>query len=66
MMFNPNFPSGLAALDQMAHFKAQIAAYRNDFSLMFWSSWAGPGVFTQRRRVVRGGDGYIREDVETF
>jgi DHA2 family multidrug resistance protein len=39
MMFNPAFPMGLAALDHAALVQAQIAAYRNDFILMFWASF---------------------------
>lgn len=49
MMFNPNFPTGLSALNQMALFKAEIAAYRNDFTLMFWASFpAGLAVLLMR------------------
>ena len=29
-------------------------------SLMFWSSWAGPGYFNRRRTVTEAGPGYGR------
>jgi len=32
-------------------------------SLVFWSSWAGPGYFNRRRTVVDSGPGYGRRTV---
>lgn len=32
-------------------------------SMVFWSSWAGPGYFNRRRTVTDGGPGYGRRTV---
>ena len=38
MMWNPNLPFGLAQLDSIVQYNAQIIAYANDFLFMFFIS----------------------------